>query len=106
NQTASFLLRLPGELRNRIYTYTLGGWTWTRRSDEAKPKENGQPRGQSGIRLLATCHQIHAEALFLPFALNTFAFADVPVLHMWLRTLSPQRRAVITSIKLRIEQYW
>jgi hypothetical protein len=73
------LLRLPPEIRNKIWEYTLGHnifkpvrvrvsiqkfkSKWISRPDEP----------QIGLALLATCRQIYSEAAFMPFNLNTFA---------------------------------
>jgi len=82
NQQDSPLLRLPGELRNRIYEYALGdfqiffkdrsvgrGVEVYTTNEEADKRMIRAPHFQG---LTTTCRQVHAETKLLPFALNEF----------------------------------
>ncbi|KAF2253551.1 hypothetical protein BU26DRAFT_560846 [Trematosphaeria pertusa] len=82
NQLQSPLLRLPGELRNRIYALVLGGMEIY--AVEGGSKDIiavGQPAGtyptklrclRNFLALTAVCRQIHAESALLPYELNSF----------------------------------
>jgi hypothetical protein len=69
------LLRLPPEIRNRIWRYTLGGKVFrqcygTNRRCVLRP----EPRERGNIfALLTACRQIYAETSVLPFVVNTFS---------------------------------
>ncbi|CAN9339028.1 unnamed protein product [Alternaria sp. RS040] len=77
NQRNSPLLRLPAELRNRVYEYALGGheiWVTTP-IPETKTKIYLDRWGDvPAFTLLKVCSQIYAEAALLPYSLNTFFF--------------------------------
>jgi hypothetical protein len=73
----TLLLRLPAEIRNRIWQFALGGklirpqYT-TRRSNY--PKLMLQPcERKNAFSLLRTCRQIYAETAVLPFTINRFS---------------------------------
>jgi hypothetical protein len=69
------LLRLPGELRNRIWKYALGDFeiqlSHYKTKGGAEFLEVHVPR-QHPLALTASCHQIHCETKLLPTALNKF----------------------------------
>ncbi|KAF3001309.1 hypothetical protein E8E13_005142 [Curvularia kusanoi] len=64
NSESSPLLRLPGELRNIIYGYVLGGHTFGETWENKKPP-------QHFLASLLVCRQIYNEARMLVFELNT-----------------------------------
>ncbi|KAF1959405.1 hypothetical protein CC80DRAFT_490333 [Byssothecium circinans] len=62
NQQLSPLLRLPAELRNKIYSLVLGGCNIPDDLPLTRPHF---------LALLATCRQTNTETRTLPFTLNT-----------------------------------
>jgi hypothetical protein len=73
NTTTSPLLRLPRELRDLIWTYTLSGNII---KAEYRPVDK-YPRAtplKHRFGLLRTCRQIYAETSSLPWTLSTFSF--------------------------------
>jgi hypothetical protein len=89
NQIDSPLLRLPGELRNRIYEYALDGRIW----HIGYRERDGCPRYHVGVikatevsdacSLLRVCHQTHAEAHHLPLSLITYNSLYAHYLRAW-----------------------
>jgi hypothetical protein len=90
SQNDSPLLRLPGEIRNKIYEYVLGGNTILIRLSSHKPpfgrliSEIVDPRQETSrqviktvpfsalLQLPAVCRQLRSEAGSLPYALSKF----------------------------------
>ncbi|OAL07595.1 hypothetical protein IQ06DRAFT_12900 [Phaeosphaeriaceae sp. SRC1lsM3a] len=94
NQTASPLLRLPAELRNKIWEYTLGGhsivpkptfvWqyirealAWWRIGPLKSPGRihlSGEPRQNKlhFLSILSVCRQTYHETRLLPFSCNVW----------------------------------
>ena len=109
------LLRLPPEIRNKIWEYTLGhnilkpirvrlGWRsykhrWISRRNES----------QINLSLLATCRQIYSEGALMPFVFNTFAtetwYRDQVNLARSFTMFKVHQRMLITSILLRYCSY-
>jgi hypothetical protein len=80
NQQKSPLLRLPAELRNKIYGHVLGGFIISFRT--SRPRHHCLIRFKFSRKigefkpsnLLLICRQINAEAQLLPFELNEFNY--------------------------------
>lgn len=79
NQEASPLLQLPGEIRNKIYQYALGGHHIY--LDEHQPsfkrlvirRADGKRISKDDLFALGyTCRQTHSESAILLFSLNEF----------------------------------
>ena len=121
NQAASPFLRLPPEIRNRIYTYIFGDCFVTISSHAISPDsrrvygrfEAFEPPGyldpcpeinygQAAAQTLLVCRQIYSEARLLPFVLNTFYYHTVEDLEFWKAQMSAQLSAVR---KLWFEEY-
>jgi hypothetical protein len=62
-------LRLPAELRNRVYYYVLGNKTYS--ALVTLPTFRPNPNS-----LLLACRQVYHEASVLPYILNTFTFSS------------------------------
>lgn len=81
NNQKSPLLRLPPEIRSRIWEYTLG-YTIVRahvpysRSHKPRLRTSSDEPG-IGMALLRSCRQVYSEAALMPMRLNTFAFEGV-----------------------------
>jgi hypothetical protein len=90
NSVASPLLRLPAEIRVKIWSYVLGGTTFVLRTGYHSSHNGGYspvPQFQATFNipvsttiitfdLLRVCHQIYAETALLYCSLNTFIFVD------------------------------
>ncbi|KAH7086759.1 hypothetical protein FB567DRAFT_602292 [Paraphoma chrysanthemicola] len=110
NANSSPLLRLPPELRNKIYTYVLTSrygihtWCYAQLHGGISVSMSGSVddlRTQPDyFAVLRTCRQIHSEARLLPLTLNTLVFenheclADRPV------PTEPTQRAGISRVRL------
>ncbi|KAF1965472.1 hypothetical protein BU23DRAFT_604166 [Bimuria novae-zelandiae CBS 107.79] len=86
NQCDSLLLRLPAELRIRVYEHVLADQTACCFYFEAHTSPNivTNKKKKNALAVLATCRQIYTEAKTLPFALNTFWFQGFVDLHDWM----------------------
>ncbi|KAK5128737.1 hypothetical protein LTR85_000070 [Meristemomyces frigidus] len=134
NATNSPLLRLPPEVRNRIWRYVLCGNTVrvTVRNDQLEravcglhstPEEEAlhckqtnkdyhtsyTQRHRSCLQLLhfsilRACRQAHQEAALLPYQESIFTFSSPEVLSRFLGALNPEQSRAITSIALLREQ--
>ena len=130
NATTSPLLRLPPEIRNRIFHFVLGGeHIHVFRDYQRQGTTNGRrPRsldkrgywclynttagiGASdedkwkhfySIKLLLVCRQIYAEACLLPYALNIFSAYNATVLRSaFLPSLKPCQRRALRSLAIK-----
>ncbi|CAN9344947.1 hypothetical protein CC77DRAFT_1067954 [Alternaria alternata] len=101
NLATSPFLDLPGEVRNRIYEFTLGGNIWNidakGRAINLTPKANRNDHRD----LLLVCRQIYSESRVLPWSLGSFkCFHGVRYLRRWLAKFPPEFRRAITFIIL------
>lgn len=69
----SLLLKLPGELRNKIYGYVFGEKHWFIDQCGRVPKRGKRWGGKNAMSLLRVCRQLHAETRCLPYQTHTFA---------------------------------
>lgn len=77
NNQDSPLLRLPPEIRNRIWHLALGG-KLIRHNVYGRGRYRMMPRPserENAFDLLRTCRQIYAETALLPFSANTFSWS-------------------------------
>jgi hypothetical protein len=102
-------LRLPPELRHRIWELVLGGQTllWLRADDKDNIHgvERMVPRASDralGLDLLRTCRQIYSETALLPYKLNTFSFNSYMDVNPHLATLARFQCRQITDIQLHV----
>ncbi|KAF2831084.1 hypothetical protein CC86DRAFT_401640 [Ophiobolus disseminans] len=116
NADTCLLFRLPGELRNMIYTYILQVddlYVFEVTVDRAVPEyflmllgnENARLRHRHPERfaLLLVCRQMYSDAALLPFNLNTLAFrSNCFRMLVQYKTTSVQRKA-IRSIEIHLE---
>ena len=104
NQEESPLLRLPAEIRNRIYEYALGlGRTFRMdiRRNANLVGVDKKSKEKNCLSLLRACRQIYAEAVLIPFRVNTFVFHGQHIFDEWTSTVLPIRREAVASIELR-----
>ena len=119
NATASPLLSLPPEIRNRIFNLVLGCqrlWISYKPHEHFTRTIKGQrhhvhvPGGlyhQTGARfdkklhlgLLRVCRQTYGEVALLPYALNTFFFKDVWVRRKFMKERRPVQQRAIGNYK-------
>jgi hypothetical protein len=111
NELQSPFLRLPGELRNKIYEYVfyIGVFTFAARfSAYSKPGPNffGRPTCEPHLfALLHVCKKTHSETAdyHLPFSLNTFSFPLLYRMTAYYVHLQPVQLASITSIDIEVK---
>ncbi|KAF1959435.1 hypothetical protein CC80DRAFT_545818 [Byssothecium circinans] len=82
NQLHSPLLRLPGEIRNKIYEYALGGLRFEKKGygttrvyaieHPGNSKIAHRSVASMALSLTKVCRQVHAETALLPYQLNAF----------------------------------
>ncbi|KAF3001333.1 hypothetical protein E8E13_005790 [Curvularia kusanoi] len=106
NRKESPLLRLPAELRNRIYGYAMSGGVTL--EDHLLPAELAvahNPPGAS-LALPKVCYQLHQETALLLFSLNTFTGSSTTI-EDFLDALGEYQKAKIESITVYPHlQYW
>ncbi|KAJ4382921.1 beta transducin [Didymella sp. IMI 355093] len=101
----SLLLRLPPELRNRIWEYALGGHVfdvvtrtvYERRKRINKAKVWDLPKNT--FALLRVCRQIYAEPALLPYKHNAFRFKSEDAFD-WVASLRPVQQNLISEIHI------
>ncbi|KAF1850674.1 uncharacterized protein K460DRAFT_412336 [Cucurbitaria berberidis CBS 394.84] len=119
NQVESPFLRLPGEIRNRIYEFALTASRIQVRKryilppnrtiylyfDTCKTIKMNDNRPSNNVNLLlgitATCRQVHAEAALLPYTLNTFAI-DPAALGELIKILPDHAKDAIKVVRLAL----
>jgi len=126
NQAESPLLRLPGELRNRIYELAVGGniivvtksyKRWRKTSvylTSADPSGPDAKSAQASIRAPVSgiftiglvCRQLHRETALSQYARNLFHFDNMYYGRDFVDSLSSAQRALVTSISVRIGTYF
>lgn len=99
NATESLLLRLPPELRNRIYSYAIGGHyielMGSRDMRLHTEHEFSDADNQYHmLGLLRTCRQIYAETRLIPFTCNVFSCGDTLSAFNWVRAMPTQMQAI------------
>ncbi|KAH7076427.1 hypothetical protein BKA63DRAFT_282354 [Paraphoma chrysanthemicola] len=95
NLEDSPLLRLPPEIRNRIFKYALCGhklrpflsFEHFRTSELQGVVAANRKLAKGRFELLLTSRQIYAETAALPYILTTFAFQRTYHIHQWLSVL-------------------
>jgi hypothetical protein len=121
NSTRSPLLRLPAELRNRVYKYALSGMQICFRPKsedgrEARVYPKGTSEGRPATKFLtltSVCHQLHRETKLMPFHQNDFVHVlaedDVAkkvylrrsgILYGLLDVLTPTQRNAIRTLRI------
>lgn len=102
NSVRSPFLRLPAELRNKIYQYAFQNNTVLvvpERSDEHQLEHRRELRGP--MALWICCRQVYHEAMPLYMSLSTFdlEYCTVPE-QFSMQLLNQERSRMVTSIKI------
>jgi hypothetical protein len=106
SNSKSPLLRLPPEIRNRIWEYTVGGKVldvthFARRKSHRYIEEvttiSKDSFPQHSHALLQVCRQIYAETALLPFSKNTFRFEKEQAFE-WARQLLKFQRNLLENV--------
>jgi hypothetical protein len=103
NQRNSPLLRLPAELRNRVYGYALGGAVWDADETRHPPHKLSFDRRieqKHSLGLLHVSRQIFEETRLLPFQLGTFS-SGLWSMSQLLNTFSSESIEAITTFETR-----
>jgi hypothetical protein len=106
NGEESPLLRLPAELRNKIYEYAIGGHVIELFDSTKKPHYNMLSQADGHYTALANptvlskiCRQLHSETALLPYSLNTF-HGHLRRIHRFLKGLTKAQREQIKSVEI------
>ncbi|KAI4644342.1 hypothetical protein J4E93_006243 [Alternaria ventricosa] len=116
NQIESPLLRLPGELRNRICELAVGGNIIVVRSCYKRPGKisvhltsadtPGPVTSVSGIFTMGlACRQLHQEIALTQYTKNIFHFDGVQAFRTFVEGLTTAQRALLTSVSINVEDY-
>ncbi|EFQ95552.1 hypothetical protein PTT_06194 [Pyrenophora teres f. teres 0-1] len=102
NKSNSSLLLLPGELRNMIYGFVLGGL------DICPSRKWGcKPMAMTKIlSIMFVCRRIHAEASLLVFELNTFELEHRLQCRSFLGALTDRQRDAVQNIAIHWTYSW
>jgi len=117
NQRTSPLLKLPGEIRNRIYGYVLGHPVWYVGNSHQKRDAEGnvyeifllyeetqpgrrKPKPSFGPSLLGVSRQVHLETWPLLYPSSTFVVGNPRSFFFWIDSLPEVARLAVTSISL------
>ncbi|KAI4707609.1 hypothetical protein J4E89_007714 [Alternaria sp. Ai002NY15] len=103
NHRKSPLLRLPAELRNKIYKYAFLSHPVRPTREHREWPHWAYPRSQ--LNLLETCRQIYFEANLFPFALNVFVGYAEHVIELLLTTFTPSQTDIISDVRLYVDAF-
>lgn len=95
NEIESPLLRLPAEIRNKVYAYVLSGEKSVLYTSRGVSKQWAMC-----LAVTSVCRQMHFEAHLLPFKLNRFCFNSREHYRDFVTKTSSKQRSVVTSIKI------
>ena len=110
NASTSRLLRLPPEIRLRIYEHVFGGQRLWMGFRGPQYKDNctthlaghfyyfnmvkGSDR-KLGLRLLRVCRQIFTEATLCPYSLNEFTFESQKARRKFVKSMRPGKKQIV-----------
>ncbi|KAH5129483.1 hypothetical protein HBI38_118350 [Parastagonospora nodorum] len=98
----SHLLRLPAEIRNDIYAYTLSREVFQvhcwRRYTPFSFETRIIRKQKNFLALLAVCTQLYDETRLFPFMLNAFQFKSQDAFHPWLIKFSSHQQEAIQEV--------
>ncbi|KAL1795123.1 hypothetical protein ACET3X_006939 [Alternaria dauci] len=103
NHRKSPLLRLPAELRNKIYEYVFLSQPIRPFREHREWPHWAYPRSQ--LNLLEACRQIYLEAKLFPFALNVFVGYAEHVIELLLTTFTTSQTDIISNVRLYVDAF-
>ncbi|KAF2132950.1 hypothetical protein P153DRAFT_333723 [Dothidotthia symphoricarpi CBS 119687] len=121
NSQESLLLRLPGEIRNIIWTYAVGGHLinirdpYYRKRLSMKSGYHASPLSISAqspllhqyvsptFKLPQVCRQIYCESSSLIYTQNCFAFGSLRAIDNWIKNRPLGQKRLVTSIDVPFE---
>lgn len=95
NAEESALLRLPPEIRQRIWTYVVQAQivhigSWDPMDSEDYPEQG----------MIRVCRQIHAETCLLPYAVHYFRLYEDLWLKEWIARRLPEQTAAVQRLEV------
>ena len=110
NSIESPLVRLPAELRNKIFGYVYGGMTivchGNRITIRAGPWASSPPVYEPFVALQQTCRQIYIETALLPFSkINKFWYYGRESIHKMRSRLLIAQQNAISTIHFSIQKH-
>ncbi|KAA8616604.1 hypothetical protein PtrSN002B_006901 [Pyrenophora tritici-repentis] len=120
NSNESPLLRLPGEIRTKIWEYAVGyhqielcntdyathNWISTELTHVSSPLEvttSGFVKPKYAVP--AVCRQMYVEAAAMVYTLNTFSFDDQDAMDTFIRDRALGQRRLITSVDVTVAYF-
>lgn len=94
-------LKLPGEIREKIYRYSF--------LQDGKQRQSPSHRGSIHTALLGTCRLVYNEAHHLPLTINKLCFASPLFAHDFLGfLLAPMQRDLVTGMHIEYHfwEFW
>jgi hypothetical protein len=110
NDGESPLLRLPGEIRNRIYTYVIKFRPYE--FAIVKPDSTGRrarlKHRANGVQLSRVCRRLYHETAMLPFSLNEFCCANFYVCEVLHKLFTTTQRAAMRKLIVKVagDKFW
>jgi hypothetical protein len=107
NATQSPLLRLPAELRNKIFKLAVGGHTIHLYHTSTLFHTSVTDlkilyRDRHCFALLSVCRQIYLETALLPFSANTLSFHNKVCSTLFMKQRLPIEREAISCVKVHL----
>jgi hypothetical protein len=105
NSVTSPLLRLPGEIRTKIWQYAIGyhqidiGHRRLEQLCADEPARNVRPSNPA-THFPRTCRQMYVETSPYIYTLNTFGFESVAVFDRWTKNRALGQRRLVASIDM------
>ncbi|XPS70462.1 hypothetical protein M3J09_002679 [Ascochyta lentis] len=118
NRTHSPLLRLPGEIRNRIYDYVFENHDVIVRKFQDRTKffyhvSEPFPSDHCGwvpwlglLQIATVCRDLHAETELLPYSMSTFSLDDRGGFRSWYIGIGRKRQLSIRTIQVSRHSSW
>lgn len=97
------LLRLPPEIRNKIWTIALGDMIFIPNRDWfARPYlwVAANPPRNHRLALLRTCRQVFCETALIPYKINTFIVPRYIKLRSFLRRMKTAHRRAVSTLQV------
>ncbi|EMD94239.1 hypothetical protein COCHEDRAFT_1094483, partial [Bipolaris maydis C5] len=103
NQATSPLLRLPAELRMKIYDYVFDAGSISPKYETQDHRTWEYPR--TNLSLIQACRQTWAETRLLPFTRNVFSGYSEHVIEMLCKNLTRSQANAISRVRLLVDAF-